>query len=264
MTSFFSSAILQQTLLPITPSFIVEGEPAMFTKSAAFYDAIYGTMKDYAIETQQVHTLIQHYQRSSGTTLLDVACGTGGHLPFLQQYYRVEGLDLDAQMLEIARQRNPEVVFHQANMIDFALEQQYDSILCLFSSIGYAKTVPRLHQAVQTMRYHLSPGGVLLVEPWLTPDVVLDNHIGAVFVDQPNLKIARMNKTEVEDTVSVLNFHYLVATQETIEYFTERHELGLFSQEDYLNAFRASGLEVIYDPDPQKLMGRGLYIGVRP
>jgi SAM-dependent methyltransferase len=182
----------------------------------------------------------------------------------LQQYYRVEGLDLDAQMLAMARQRNPEVVFHQANMMDFDLGCQYDSILCLFSSIGYAKTVPLLHQTVQTMRHHLHPGGVLLVEPWLTPDVALDGHIGAVFVDQPDLKIARMNRNEVEGTVSVLNFHYLVATQEAIEHFTERHELGLFSQEDYLNAFRASGLEVIYDSDPQKLMGRGLYIGVRP
>jgi SAM-dependent methyltransferase len=256
--------MIQLTLSPITPSFIVEGEPAMFTKSAAFYDAIYGTMKDYAGEAQQIHTLLQHSQRSSGTTLLDVACGTGGHLPFLQQYYQVEGLDLDAQMLEIARQRNPGMVFHQANMIDFDLGRQYDSILCLFSSIGYVKTVPLLYQTVQTMQRHLRPGGVLLVEPWLTPAVALSGHIGAVFVDQPDLKIARMNRNEVEGTVSVLNFHYLVATQEAIEHFTERHELGLFSQQDYLNAFRASGLEVIYDADPQKLMGRGLYIGVRP
>src|SRR5258708_3694727 len=189
----FFSDMIPLTLSSITPCFIGKGEPGMHTKSAAFYDAIYGTMKDYAVEAQQVHTLIQHYRRTSETTLLDVACGTGGHLPFLQQYYRVEGLDLDAQMLAMARQRNPEVVFHQANMIDFDLGCQYDSILCLFSSIGYAKTVPLLHQTVQTMRHHLHPGGVLLIEPWLTPDVALDGHIGAVFVDQPDLKIARMN-----------------------------------------------------------------------
>ena len=34
------------------------GEPGMFSKSEAFYDAIYGTMKDYAHETQQLHELI--------------------------------------------------------------------------------------------------------------------------------------------------------------------------------------------------------------
>ena len=234
----------------------------MFTKSEAFYDAIYGTMKDYAHEAQQIHELIQQYKQTSGTTLLDVACGTGRHIPFLQEHYLVEGLDLDEQMLTIARQRNPEVIFHQTDMVNFDLEHSFDVIVCLFSSIGYVKTVPRLHQTLQTMRRHLSPGGVVIIEPWLTPQMYQAGHIAAVFVDQPDLKIARMNKSEVEDGISVMNFHYLVATPQGIEHFTERHELGLFSHEDYLGAFQASGLEVVHDPDPEKLMGRGVYLGV--
>ena len=112
------------------------------------------------------------------------------------------------------------------------------------------------------MRRHLSPGGVVIIEPWLTPQMYQAGHIAAVFVDQPDLKIARMNKSEVEDGVSVMNFHYLVATPQEIEHFTERHELGLFSHEDYLGAFQASGLEVVHDPDPEKLMGRGVYLGM--
>ena len=234
----------------------------MFTKSETFYDAIYGTMKDYAHEAQQIHELIQQYKQTSGTTLLDVACGTGRHIPFLREHYTVEGLDLDDQMLAIARKRNPEVIFHQADMIDFDLGHLFDVILCLFSSIGYVKTVSRLHQTLQTMRRHLSPGGVVIIEPWLTPQMYQAGHIAAVFVDQPDLKIARMNKSEVEDGVSVMNFHYLVATPQEIEHFTERHELGLFSHEDYLGAFQASGLEVVHDPDPEKLMGRGVYLGM--
>src|SRR5258707_11718440 len=117
----------------------IEGGSRMFTKSEAFYDAIYGTMKDYAVEAQQIHALIQQYKQSSGTTLLDVACGTGRHLPFLREHYTLEGLDLDEQMLAIARQRNPEVVFHHADMADFDLGRRFDAIVCLFSSIGYVK-----------------------------------------------------------------------------------------------------------------------------
>lgn len=234
----------------------------MFTKSEAIYDAIYSTMKDYSVEAQQVHKLIQQYKHSSGTSLLDVACGTGGHLPFLRQYYSVEGLDLDEQMLAIARQRNPGVIFHQADMVDFSLDRQFDVILCLFSSIGYVKTAPRLYRALQTMRHHLLPGGVVIIEPWLTPQMYHAGHIGVVFVNQPDLKIARMNNAEVEDGVSIMNFHYLVATPEGIEHFTELHELGLFSHEDYLDAFQVSGLDVVYDDAREKLTGRGIYIGV--
>src|SRR5579864_4127454 len=234
----------------------------MFTKSEAFYDAIYGTMKDYARESQLIHELIQHYKLAPGNALLDIACGTGRHISFLQQHYTVEGLDLDQHMLEIARQRNPGVTFHQADMVDFALGRRFDAIVCLFSSIGYVKTVPRLNQALQTMRRHLNPGGVLLIEPWLTPQRIKPGHIGSVFVDQPDLKIARMNLAIVEDNVTIMNFHYLVATPQGIDYFTERHEMGLFTHEQYLAAFNASSLEVVFDPDPQKLMGRGLYIGM--
>ncbi len=234
----------------------------MFTKSEAFYDAIYGTMKDYAREAEQVYAVIEQYKRSPGTTLLDVACGTGRHIPFLRQHYTVEGLDLDEQMLAIARQRNPGVIFHHADMVDFDLGYKFDVIVCLFSSIGYAKTIPRLHQTLRTMRRHLHPGGVVVIEPWLTPEQYEVGHLAATFVNEPDLKIARMNKSEVREGVSIMNFHYLVATPEGIENFTELHELGLFSHQNYLDAFRANALDVVHDADPEKLMGRGLYIGI--
>lgn len=65
-----------------------------------------------------------------------------------------------------------------------------------------------------------------------------------------------------QNGVSIMNFHYLVATPQEIEHFTERHELGLFSHEDYMSAFQVSAMDVVYDDTPDKLMGRGIYIGV--
>jgi hypothetical protein len=66
----------------------------------------------------------------------------------------------------------------------------------------------------------------------------------------------------VEGNVAILDFHYLVATAEGIEHFTERHELGLFTEEEYLAAFAQAGLEARHDRE--WLGGRGMYIGVRP
>jgi hypothetical protein len=66
----------------------------------------------------------------------------------------------------------------------------------------------------------------------------------------------------VAGDTAVMLFHYLVGTPDGVQYFTERHELTLFSHAQYLTVYDAAGLHTVYDAEG--LMGRGLYIGVRP
>ena len=234
----------------------------MFSKSARFYDAVYAAVdKDYKIEAEKAHRIIQQKKRSSGNTLLEVACGTGLHASIFRKYYLVEGLDLDPEMLAVARHKYADIPFHQADITDFSLNKQFDVITCLFSSIGYVKTKDRLEQAIQNMANHLIPGGVLMVEPWFTPEQWKTDRVSALFVDQPDIKISRMNVSEVDGSLSFFVFHYLVATVEGVEYFTERHELGLFTHAEYMEAFHKTGLDVAHDPEG--LDGRGLYIGLK-
>ena len=234
----------------------------MFTRSAEFYDAIYLSRgKDYAAEAESVREQVQKYLRSGGNALLDVACGTAIHAGYLAKYYQVEGLDLDERMLAVARRKLPGLTFHQGDMLDFALPKKFDVITCLFSSIAYVRTLPKLAQALANLEHHLKPGGVIAIEPWFTPEDWHTGSVHATFVDQPDLKIARMNLTGREGTLSYFIFQYLVGTPEGINYFDERHELGLFTTDEYLSAFRACGLEVIHDP--RWLTGRGLYLGIK-
>ena len=234
----------------------------MFSGSQRYYDAIYSG-KDYAQEAAHVKRLIANHKRSDGNTLLDVACGTGGHVPYLRNDFAYEGLDLDPEMLVLARQRFPDVPFHQGDMVDFSLGRQFDVVTCLFSSIGNVKTEPRLRQAIANFAAHLRPGGVVLVGAFFAPQQWIPGHPHAMFVDQPDLKLARLNVSGVEDggKVAILDFHYLVATPEGVEYFTERHELGLFTKDEYLAAFTQAGLEVLYDDEWRE--GLGMYIGKR-
>jgi SAM-dependent methyltransferase len=234
----------------------------VFTKSATFYDALYGG-KDYAAEAERIHELIQARKLGSGDTLLDVGCGSGAHLAHLRRHYEAEGLDLDPNILAVARQRCPGLAFHEADLADFDLERRFGAVVCLFSSIGYVRTVPRLRRAAVTLARHLEPGGVLVVEPWLGPDEYGPGRVHARFVDLPDLKVARMNANQVEGRVSVLHFHYLVGRPSGVEAFEERHELGLFTPEEYVTALTTAGLEVTRDPVGLE-DERGLYIGVCP
>jgi SAM-dependent methyltransferase len=234
-----------------------------YEKQAAYYDAIYAAQgKDYEKEAQRIHEIAGRYKKSPGNRLLDVGSGTGAHFPYLSQGYAVEGLDLDGDMLKVARKRFPQGVFHQGDMVDFHLAAKFDVITCLFSAIGYTKSLENMRAAISNMGQHLEAGGVLVVEPWFAPHEWREGTPHATYVDQPDLKIARVNISEREGDVSVINFHFLVASGGEVEYFTERHELGLFTEEAYRDAFAEAGLDTIHDP--QGITNRGLYIGVKP
>ncbi len=239
---------------------VAHSRSTLYKRSALYYDAIY-SFKNYQKEAEKVHSLIQQNKRSEGRTLLDVACGTGGHLAFLKDHYEVQGLDANPDMLKTARQKHADIAFHQADMADFELKRKFDAIICLFSSIGYVKTRQRLNKAIRNMARHLQSGGVIIIEPWFSPEAFIPGTIHGLWVDQPDLKIARMNLSTVKGNISIMDMHHLVGTTKGIEHFIEHHEMGLFTHEEYREAFQAASLQVTYEPEG--LTGRGLHIATR-
>lgn len=233
----------------------------MFTKSARFYDAIY-SFKNYEAESEKLRRFIDMYAQRECQTLLDVATGTGAHLIHLRTHFDVAGLDLDETMLEVARQRLPDVTFYQGNMQAFELPLLFDVVTCLFSSIGYLMSIEDLDRTIANFAAHTRDGGLVIVEPWFTPDQFRGGTVHSRFVDEPDLKIARINKSDVVGDIAVMEMHYLVGTpQDGVTHFAETHRMKLFSHEDYRTAFAKAALKTHFDETG--LMNRGLYIGVK-
>src|SRR4051794_28212704 len=220
----------------------------MFSRSADLYDALYATFKDYRAEVARLRELIAE-RVPEARTLLDVACGTGVHLTLLREHFEVAGLDIDPQLLAIAGEQLPGVPLHEGDMTGFDLGRRFDVVLNLFSSIGYAGDEERLRASVAAMARHLEPGGLLVVEPWLAPDMWRDGHVSMLTVDDPERKIVRMALAGRRDDISTIEFHYLVGAGAGIEHFTEHHELTLFTDQQYRAAFAAAGLSVEHDAE---------------
>ena len=230
----------------------------MFTESAAFYDVLYNFV-DYEAAVREIQAIVDQ-RAPQARSLLDVGCGTGRHLELLRERYEVEGLDLNPTMLELARERCPDVPFHEGDMADFSLGRRFDVVTCLFSSIGYVRTEERMRTAILSMRRHLNPGGLLLVEPWFTPEAYWTDTITFNVAERGDLKIAWMYTSEREGALSVLDIHYLVGRPAGIETFHERQELGLFTERQYLDALGDAGLEARHESDGPIGRGRGLYV----
>jgi SAM-dependent methyltransferase len=216
----------------------------VFDKSSRYYDDYYSFL-DYEAAATKLRTLIAK-NAPQARTLLDVACGTGRYLGYIQNDFIVEGLDINPALLQIASENYPNIPFHQNDMINFDLGCEYDVITCLFCSIGYMTELENAQRAIARMAAHVKPGGILIVEPWITPEQCWTDRVSSEVLDRPELKIVRMHTHEKEGRTSIFNIHNLIGTPQGVEHFVEREVLGLYTHEEYLTAFAMAGLEATY------------------
>ena len=84
-----------------------------YQEMAKYYDLFY-KKKNYDKESTFLENLINKRK-----TILDVGCGTGLHMHYLEEKnYQVEGIDLNQGMLDVAKARVKGTLY-QENLLDF-------------------------------------------------------------------------------------------------------------------------------------------------
>ena len=232
----------------------------MFSKTAAYYDLIYGQLKDYLGEAEKLRAMLAQLDPIP-RQLLDVGCGTGEHAFYLTNEFGfdVDGIDIEPGFIEIASRKNPSGDFSVADMARFSLPRKYDAILCLFSSIAYVETIEKLAATAECFANHLEPGGWLILEAWVEPDQWNSGRIDATEIldESSDTEILRTRQSDREGDVSILTIDYDIASPGGSKTISETHRLGLFTSQQLTETFANAGFSIHIT---EGLFGRPMYL----
>ena len=104
---------------------------------------------------------------TAGARVLDAPCGAGRHVrEFARRGFRVDGIDLSADLLGIARRSAGDGVgLARADLRGIPLaDGRYDLVTNLFSSIGYFADDADNHTVIRELARVCRPGGVVVVD----------------------------------------------------------------------------------------------------
>lgn len=94
--------------------------------------------------------------------ILDVGCGVGRHVLYLQnEGYNVVGIDSSKYLIKIAKERGCKQCCLQ-DIYSFNPREKFDTILLLGNNIGIAKSVKGAYRLFKKLRQLLNPKGVII------------------------------------------------------------------------------------------------------
>ncbi len=139
--------------------------------SVRFWDAA----MPHAVTQEQVTALVETLHLTPEQEILDIACGTGRHANALaRRGHRVTGVDLSAESLALARERDSlgAVRYVAADLASWEPPGRFAAAYWIGNGFGYlphadtARWLARLHAA-------MLPGALLLVETGSTAESIL-------------------------------------------------------------------------------------------
>lgn len=229
----------------------------MFSEIASVYDLM-KAHRDYASEAAVIRRLLLA-EAPQASSLLEVACGTGSLLQELDEYERT-GMDLSVEMLEQARMKLGEAIaLHHGDMRHFSLPNRaYDVLVCVDGALGYVSE-DDLVGTIGTFADHMARGGILLLEPWYSPEDWLPGRIHVVHHQDGETTVIRVGYGYPNGSIE---FHNVVGTARGIRTFDERYEFTLHPHSAITAALRFAGFTNIR-MEAARCFKRGLFLARR-
>ncbi|MCL2531477.1 MAG: methyltransferase domain-containing protein [Oscillospiraceae bacterium] len=139
---------------------------------ARYYDAFTQQNMDYKKRTEFICALLFSSLSAGGFasaptdyTILDLACGTGIYSQALfAQGYDVIGVDASADMLSVARERNPQQLLLQQGLEQLDLYGTAQAAVCLTDSLNHITNPAHVRKFFKRLALFLEPGSPFIFD----------------------------------------------------------------------------------------------------
>lgn len=225
---------------------------SVFGRYARYYDVLYAG-KDYAGECDFIEAAFARFS-DRPQTVLDLACGTGGHgLILAERGYQVCGVDRAPEMLdcfrEKAAERGLQAEVHTQDLRELRLDRSFDAAVCMFDAVGYLTDEGELAAFFRAVRSHVRPGGLFLFDVWhAAPVLRAHDPVRVREHETPEGRLLRVSTTELDLARQVANvsFHVIALSGDrVVDEFTELHRVRFFLAGELQFMLQSAGWEVL-------------------
>jgi len=211
----------------------------------AWTEPIVAPPEEYTEETELFTKVIKEHSKIEVKTLLHLGCGAGGNDYTFKKHFKVTGVDISENMLEIARRLNPEVIYYRGDMRSIELGECYDAV-AVPDSIGYMTTEKELRRAIITGQKHLKPGGVLLIVANIREEFRENNFVYTGTKADVEITVFENNHVlEPAGTTYEATLIYLIRLRGKLEVITDRHTIGIFKLQTWLDLLEKAGFDIV-------------------
>ena len=197
-------------------------------------------------ETELFTKTLREHTKIPIENILCLGCGAGGSDFTFKKYFNVTGLDLSESMLNLAKNLNPEVIYHLGDMRDVRLEQKFDAVTVL-DSIVYNLTEEDIRSTYKMAYEHLEPGGVFLTYIDYTSENFIQNQTLVNAWRNDDVEITLVENyfdPNTNDAQFEATFIFLIRKSGKLEVQTDHHVMGLFKTEIWVNLLKETGFKV--------------------
>ncbi len=225
----------------------------IFRRYSLYYDLFY-KRKNYQKECDFLEDLFKRYAPRRPKTILDLGCGTGGHvLPLSHRGYDLTGIDASDHMLKIAKNKCQKLKtgakFYQRKLQAFYLKKRFDVIICMFSVIDYLARKNEFKRTLLNIMRHMRRDSLFIFDFWNADAVVKFYKPEKKKIFSLNGKtVERHSHTKVFPSRRLCRVDYICTIKQDkniLDRFKEKHVVRYFALSEITRLLEEAGLTVL-------------------